>query len=172
MKLRVVTAVLVLAFISLIGLSISKAQGDGTRPVKPECQASALMGAASQLKPLNDQATDMQTLNAFAEHIYKQRILCYGFTFSGTGEKVLDPFVLPKGTWKVVGTSNGFLIVVGNSLTGSDCDSDQEITLVNANREQATVGAEKVLPVRGDCRLVLSISNTSTDWTVTFAPIE
>lgn len=143
-----------------------------TQAQAPKCDPAAVIKLANGLKSAKSAQKDMAALMKLQDSITAAHIACNGLTFKGTGEKVSKPFIIPKGLYKVTATSDGFLIVDLRSLTGSDCQPDAQVGLFNLDRDQAKVGGETTLPVPGDCRVIMSTSNTRTTWTITFEPIE
>jgi hypothetical protein len=138
----------------------------------PKCDPSTLFTKAVALKSSGDAKKDMAALNKLSSDIQAQNAVCNGFTFTGKGEKLVPAFTLPKGLWKVTAKSPGYLIVDARSLEGSDCEVGKEVGLFNLDREQATEGAETTFDIEVDCRMILSVSNTRTNWTIGFVPIE
>jgi hypothetical protein len=168
MMRTILTLLLVIVIIALASTPRhSEAQAD-----KPKCDIAAVIAKAAALKTTGDAKKDLVALNALSAEISAQNAICNGYIFTGKGEKVLTPFILPKGLWKVIGKSNGYLMLKARSMEGSDCKAGAEDLVLNLDTEQAKEGGETVLDIEATCRLLLSISNTSTTWTITFEPIE
>src|SRR5437016_1046715 len=80
------------------------------------CDISTILKAASTFK-----GKDMDALLQLDSDIQAAYAACNGLSFKGTGVKVLPPFTIPKGFYKVTAKSKGYLIVNLHSLDGSDC---------------------------------------------------
>ncbi len=141
-------------------------------PAAPKCDLTSVIKAANALKASGDNKTDLAALLKLRDSISQANIACNGLTITGKGVKVVPPFVLPKAFYKVTATSNGYLIVDARSMEGSDCKAGVEDNLFILDDQQAKLGAETTLDIQFDCRIMLSVSNTRTDWKITFEPMQ
>src|SRR5258708_30793621 len=98
---------------SIVHNPVSAAQATPAATPNADCNPAKVFTALNTLKSSGDKVKDLQALNDIALAITTERILCSGFTFKGTGNKVLPPFVLPKGNYTVtVGTKQAFALDV------------------------------------------------------------
>jgi hypothetical protein len=166
------TAVLVALILAvLVSLSTTPIAAQTT---KAKCDPAALFKKAAALKASGDAKKDMAALSKLSADIQAQNAVCNGFNFTGKGEKIVPAFTLPKGLWKVTAKSPGYLIVDARSLEGegSECEVGKIVNLFNLDREQATEGAETSFDIEVDCRMILEVSNTRTNWTIGFVTLE
>src|SRR5205814_150833 len=110
--------------------------------------------------------------NSLTGAIAAQNQACNGLQFSGEGEKVLEPFILPHGLYKITVKTTGFFILNAQTLSGSDCKAGVNQTLFNLSDEQTKSTAQTTLNIAYDCRILLSTSNSSAAWALTFEPIQ
>lgn len=159
---------LIVLFIALWNVVPTQAQ------TKTPCDLTAVIKTANGVKSSGDSAADLKALNTLSQQIETANIACNGLTFKGTGNKVLGPLVIPKGTYKVsVETKNAFILTL-NTLSGSDCDANQTVSVmsqINLEGDRDASG-QVVLPVGADCKVLMTTSNSSNPWTLTFEPVE
>lgn len=169
MRLRIILLLVMASMCIALPAASTNAQ-----KAKAKCDPSAVLKKAAALKSSGDGKKDMVALNKIAAEIHAHNALCNGYTFTGKGEKIVPAFILPKGLWKVTAKSPGYLIVDARSLegVGSECEAGKVVGLFNLDREQATEGAETSFDIEVDCRMILEVSNTRTNWTIGFEPLE
>lgn len=128
------------------------------------CDPAGLIAQLSGLKATNKSSVDLHTLDDIANQISSQRIACSGLTFSGTGSKVLDPFTLPAGNYRVkLFASDNLSLVTIKALGEGNCSG-----ALSKNINEAVVSADV------DCRATISTMalNKIAEWTVTFEPLK
>lgn len=162
---KIFIALLLISVLGLVGAAASKAQNDAPDPVKDECKASELLESTAKLIAAKDQAADMQMLNALADQIGEQRVLCYGYTFKGKGTQVIDPFDLPEGAYK---------IKLEYSAKDSGAAYLKNIGEDFCNTMLTNTSTESSITVFDGCRAVIDVSPISpeTEWTITIEPLK
>lgn len=134
---------------------------------KPGCIPANAIKRAQAMKSSKDDAKDMAALNLFAEQISSLNIACNGLTFSGEGSKVLNPFDLPKGKYrmKIQGSNLVYTTVRIENATEALC-----FGLLGMGVSEGAIDASN------DCRAILSVESTAalgeTSWTVTLEPLK
>src|SRR5262245_13110638 len=68
---------------------------------KTKCNAADVLSMASSLKSSGDDKKDMDALIKLSQDISAANIACNGFTWSGKGAVVTDPFNIPKGNYRM-----------------------------------------------------------------------
>ncbi len=139
---------------------------------KVTCDLAPVIKAANSFKTSGDVKKDLPTMLKLAEDIHAANIACNGLTFTGKGNKVIGPFILPKALYKITAVTKGYLILGWQSMTGSDCEPSKDGTIFSIGRGEGDTGAESTFDVQANCRLLLKTSNASADWKITFEPIE
>jgi hypothetical protein len=165
--MRRVVFVIMLALVVSTCIHPTRAQD-----AKPVCDPAAVIKKAAALAATGDPAKDMDALLALRDVISAANVACTGYTFKGKGEKIVPPFTLTKAFYKVTANTDGFLIVDIRSMEGSDCKAGVKHNLFILDDTQAKLGAETTLDMTVDCRAILEVSNTRTDWTITFEPLK
>jgi hypothetical protein len=163
MKRFALAVVLLCTVFSLMFFSQVTAQTD-----QPKCDPTVVIKAANSLKTSGDNQKDIAALIKFREQITAADIACSGLTFKGTKvAKIIGPFDLPTGTYKVTATTPGYLIIHVRTVSGN-CE---QVSLYNLSSGEATTGSETLYESKG-CRVMLLPSNISAPWTLTFEPLE
>jgi hypothetical protein len=132
---------------------ITQAQADAT--------AGDLAAAAATLAQMDNAAGDL-------------RIQCSGLVFEGTTQDVIGPVSIPAGTYIATATTEGFMSVVLNVLSG-ECGqgtgSFLSPGLFNLSRDEATTGAESVMSST-DCRVLIEVSNVQAAWSLVLEQVQ
>lgn len=139
---------------------------------KTACDLKPLAAKLAAFKLAGDDKKDMEALLKIQGDISAANVACNGLTFSGKGNKVLSPFVLPKGLYKVTATTKGFFILDVQSVAGSDCKAGVKENLFNFFKGQGDDGSETSLNIENDCRIILTTSNATDTWKLTFESIQ
>jgi hypothetical protein len=160
-----VISLLLLAVFVVVSRPIS-AQSD-----KPECDPAGILKKAASLVTSGDKGKDMEALIALRDEISAANVACNGWTWKGEGVKVVGPVLLTKALYKVTAKSSGYLTVFARSVEGGNCKAGVVQNLFTLDDKEAKLGAETILDISNDCRLVLLMSNTSTAWTVAIEPL-
>jgi hypothetical protein len=148
----------------VIGLSLSPALAQDGKTAK--CDPAAVIQQASQLKSTGDAKKDMALLTDLSKAISAANVVCNGYTFTGKGSKVLDPFDLPKGTYrmKLDWPSQDAMLAQLDSVGDDFC-----IGVTNDKKREERVTASN------GCRAVIQINTLGQDeatWTVTLEPLK
>ena len=85
-------------------------------------------------------------------------------------QPVLGPLMLPKGVYVFTATSDGYLSVAPQSLSG-DCGFDLEVGIFHLTSGEAADGAQSVVEVEKDCDVLLEIGNSGEAWQLEFNKI-
>ncbi len=168
-RLALFITILLFFILALTTPLSSSAQGQPTPTKNPDCKPAALIEKAAKLTSSKDDKKDLDALLKLAADISAQNIACNGLKFSGSGNKLLGPFDLPEGTWKLTVTTKGYFIAKAKTISG-ECDDDTISSFLFMSG-QASDGAGEVVESKG-CRLTIAISNISAPWTLTFEPLE
>lgn len=113
----------------------------------------------------------IEGIRVYRQYLFQLEAECREFSFSRTYDgrnPELGPLKFDNGLWRVTFTSTGPGAITFTPLEG-DCDEDKTVLnpLINVFYDDATEGAQETFRVEG-CETMVSISNTSRDWTVTF----
>lgn len=123
---------------------------------------------AAALDPSADdfstQLQDVQTLAATS------RLECAGMVLSGDNEAgketvVLGPFDLPENTYHLVMTTDDYIYLSSEEVSG-DC----RLISFLLDAGDASNGAEDTVKFRGDCRLVFTVK-AEGPWTLLIEPL-
>lgn len=95
----------------------------------------------------------------------KQPVLTYSNTINGM-QPVIGPIDLTDGVYRVRAVTSGFMIVTPEVTKGT-CQLTSVFGMFNLSQGQGEQGAEVLLIAEG-CQLILSVSNTTQDWTLEF----
>ena len=88
----------------------------------------------------------------------------YSFSSDEAGlQPVLGPLSLPAAIYIFTATTDGFMTVLPQSLSG-DCGMDIGLPIFNLMAGQAADGAQSVVEVEIDCDVLLEIGNTTESW--------
>ena len=88
------------------------------------------------------------------------------FSFSSNQEglqPVLGPLSLPAGIYIFTATTDGYMAVSVQSLS-DDCGRELSFPIFNLTRSRGADGAQTVVKVEEDCKVLLELSNTSDAW--------
>jgi hypothetical protein len=162
---RSLKVILLLSVLLLLPSSTERAQSN-----KPTCDPASVIAQAKSLKSSKDKTKDMASLLAFAKQIDAANIACNGLKFSGNVAKLLGPFDLAQGSWRVTLTTNGYFIGDLKVLSGA-CTNDTFPLMFDLFQGQANSGAEALIQSDG-CRATIATSNITAPWTITIEPIE
>lgn len=159
-------AVILLAFVLLVlsGLSIPVAAQGPTPTPNPDCKPADVITRAAALKSTGDNKQDMDALIKLAADIETANIACNGFSWSGTGAMVTDPFILPKGAYRMKLTVSDKTAPFLGSIQG-----------VGDSHCYESVAEDKLvakLDVLSDCHASLVVDSSSGDWTITLEPLK
>lgn len=92
------------------------------------------------------------------------------FSSSDSGlQPVIGPVDIPTGLYRVTATTQGFMIVEVDTVSGT-CEHNMLGNLFNLSQGQATSGAEAIF-ASNSCRALIKISNTQQNWTLSFEAI-
>jgi hypothetical protein len=164
-----------LLLLVLLALILPSSQPIAAQTAKPGCDPAALLAAMSALKSSGDNTKDWQTLQAISAAISNMNVICNGLVFKGKGNKVLDPFILPAGTYRLTVKTKQAFIASGRTMegAGSECAPNKEFTMLNeVNLEgDKIIDSSTVVPT-SNCRILITTSNSSDDWTLTFELIQ
>lgn len=164
---RLITLVIIL--FSLLPIS---AQAQSTPPAAPTCDLTAIIKEVGAFKSSKDSTKDMTALAQIRDDIDATQAACNGLSFSGKSAKLVGPFDLPDGTYKVTATTKGYLAVMPRTISG-DCDPNYDnVHMFNISAGEATAGEDIVYQASQNCRLVLEPSNVSAPWKITFEPLQ
>ncbi len=78
-------------------------------------------------------------------------------------QPVLGPLTLTDGVYIFTATTDGFMRVSPQSLSG-DCGLDLSVSIFNLSSGEASQGAQSVVEVERDCDVLLEIGNTREYW--------
>ena len=132
---------------------------------EPKCDPAAVIKQAAALTSTGDTTKDMAALLKLQNDISAANIACNGMTFSGIGSKVVDPFVLSKGTFKVILDSalqSGVIEIDGISpdhCAGGTLSGKHKETLVKVYDD--------------DCKIAIEVNTfgDTVSWAITFEPL-
>ena len=113
----------------------------------------------------------LEGLRVYRQYLFQLEAECRQFAFSRTIDcrnPELGPLKFDSGLWRVTFTSTGPGAITFTPLEG-DCDEDKTVfnPLVNVFYDEANEGVQETFRVES-CETMVSVSNTSRDWTVTF----
>src|SRR5689334_20599015 len=173
MRKFVVVALSVVTFISLfaVGSVHTSAQSTPAATPNPDCNPGKVIDTFLKLRKVNDKDKDAATLQSVEDTIEAYKAACAGLSFKGTGLKVVGPFELPAGNYKVTGTAKDYLIVKLKLISGDCSTSDGSAILFNLDNDQASAGAETLM-TSNDCKLVMSTENISSAWRIDFETMQ
>ncbi len=88
----------------------------------------------------------------------------YSFNSDEEGlQPVLGPLMLPAGVYVFTATTDGYMSVSPQSLSG-DCGTDLRLSIFTLTRGDGSDGAQSVVEVEKDCEVLFEIGNTSERW--------
>lgn len=131
------------------------------------CAPDQVIAALVALKPSPDKATNMSTLAAISKAISAQTVACNGFTFTGKGGALVDPFDIPAGSYKASLVTTGSMNVIISNLAGGN--SKPCLAILADSRLQTRLDA------RSGCRATIEVTTFSDNqlpWTVTLEPLQ
>jgi hypothetical protein len=143
---------------------LSDAQAD-----KPKCDPAAVIKKASALKSSGDVKKDMDALVKLQIDIATANIACNGMTFEGKGAKIIGPFDIPKGDYRVTLKTNGFFSANLKVRDGT-CEGGTFGLLFNIFSGGANSGTEALITSEG-CKAIIETSNVTESWKLTIEPI-
>jgi hypothetical protein len=113
----------------------------------------------------------LEGIRVYRQYLFQLEAECRQFSFSRTIDgrnPELGPLEFDDGLWRVTFTSTGPGAISFTPLEG-DCDEDKTVLnpLINVFYDDATDGAQATFRTEG-CKTMVSVGNTSRDWTVTF----
>jgi hypothetical protein len=167
MKRVALVLFLILSVISLVPHP-SAAQTD-----KPKCDLTGVSKQVAAFKPSGDAKADLAALLKVRDAISQANVDCNGWTFSAkTGSKLIGPFILPKGVYKITATTTGYLIVRVQQVD-PECDQYKtDYGIVNVAKGEANDGAESIETFENTCKIFLQPDNVSAPWTLTIEPVQ
>src|SRR5258708_24491546 len=138
-----------------------------TQAGNPDCDPAGLIKKLAALKPSGNQDTDLAALATIEGQISAVTAACSGLSFKGDAEaRLIGPFELPQGSYKVTVTTPGFLVLTAHPISGA-CDTSTDMTVVNITGGEATTGQESLF-TSVSCKIILVPSNVTEPWTATF----
>jgi hypothetical protein len=162
-RLTFLAVLLAILFLSAIVLPPVAAQND-----KPPCDPGAVIKKAAALTASGDATKDLAALLALQADISAANVACAGMTFKGTDSKVLTPFVLPKGKYKVSltwPTTDSFLVDI-SAISPDYC----AIGVLNNTKK------ETIVTSRDDkCKVAIEVSafgDSTSQWVIAFEPLQ
>lgn len=113
----------------------------------------------------------LEGIRQFRQYLFQLEAECRQLSFSRTVDgrnPELGPLTFDDGLWRVTFTSAGPGAITFTPLEG-DCDEDKTVLnpLINVFYDDATDGTQATFRTEG-CQTMVSVSNTSRDWTLTF----
>ncbi len=148
-----VTSILLLAFSTPIVAQVDS----------PRCDPAAVVKKAASLSSVGEKQADLNALNQLRDEINAVNVACTGLRFSGTGSKVLDPFDLPGGNYRLQMTWQG-----SGRITVSLSSVDDRICSAFL-----TVDSPEQLVKTDGCRAVLEVvDRDQKPWTIVFESLD
>src|SRR5690242_20483932 len=96
MKRFALVIVLLCTVFPLVFFSQATAQTD-----RPKCDPGAVIKTANSMKVTGNSKTDLEALMKLEVSIHAANIACNGMTWSGNSAKLIGPFELASGVYKV-----------------------------------------------------------------------
>ncbi len=88
----------------------------------------------------------------------------YSFNSADAGQQpVLGPLLLAEGIYVFTATTDGYMSVAPQSLSGG-CGFDLEIGIFNLWQGEGSDGVQSVVEAEADCQVLLEISNATESW--------
>ncbi len=166
MQTRFLIAIVLLAS-ALVAPNPSVAQD------KPKCDPAAVIKMANALKSGGNSEADMTALIKLQTAISEANIACNGMKFSGNSAKLIGPFDLPAGIYRVTVTTTSHFFAELKVLSGK-CDTGHgfdTILLVVVNIDGTKRSDEAILQSEG-CNLVIKTSDILKPWQLTIEPLQ
>lgn len=140
----------------------------------PACDAAV---AQTDLSAMVDGLTEAADLGAALRGLQGRAsdyvVACGGLSFDSETlgmMPVVGPFDIPTGVYRVTAKTEGFMIAKIEGLEG-ECGDYNIGSLFSVSKGQATDGAQMIFKAE-DCRGLLTISNVTEPWTLTFELIQ
>ena len=90
----------------------------------------------------------------------------FSFSSDESGmQPVLGPLTLPAGVYVITATTDGYMTVSPQSLSG-DCGSDVRRSIFNLSSGEGGDGAQSVVVIESNCNVLLEIGNTRESWSL------
>jgi hypothetical protein len=135
------------------------------------CDAPVIDAAITDLRALLDTAAADSSIEPLIEAKGRIAVLeaaCSGLSFEGTTAKVIGPFELEAGLYRVTADTEGFFIADLNVIDGS-CEAGVMGMFLLMNGD-ASGGAETLVESEG-CTTLVTLDNITDPWTLTFERI-
>ena len=161
MKRLILFAIMTLTFVFSVNEPPTMAQAE-----QPKCDPAAVIKQAAALTSTGDTTKDMEALLKLQNDISAANIACNGMTFTGKGTKVLDPFVLPKGVYRVtLDFAAEASLVTFESIAPEYCIT--ETPLSDSTKQKIAHASE-------DCKMTIEVRayKDPSVWTITFEPLQ
>jgi len=186
-NIGVVSTVFIVVVLLIGGTSTPRSQAAAPTPLvtragtpSANCDLSSLFKTAGVLKSTSDSAKDLTALLDFARNIQDANIACNGHQFKGSGNFSSDVFDFKPGVYKVTvnepGLTEDNLVSVEMLSVNTDNKNclDQYMFQDNLKPDKDTISASNKYDAFGgvkSCRVTMTV-DASSDWTLTFTPLQ
>lgn len=176
---------LFVGIVLLLVITVALATPAIAQDKKPVCAPADVIKQLATLKSTGDNAKDIAVLLKLDKQIQAQSIACNGMTFTGTAKKIVGPFDIAEGQYRVTATTWDYMFSAKVSYAGDTAcvgDSfmaDQLFTMAmngdNIYGAKVVATYEALLNTQ-TCRMIIEVDAVSTmgskPWTLTIEPIE
>lgn len=139
----------------------------------PPCDPASLIAEMAALKSTGDAAKDVAALMELRDAITAQNVACNGYTFEGSGGKAVGPIELPEGKYLLTFTTNDYIILNGEIISGQCSIDGSEIGdyILNESEGGASQGAAVIIDSDG-CKVLFITRNNTSKWTMIIEPLQ
>lgn len=166
---RLILGLSILMLIAIAGFVIAQDEAPA-----PACDAAAATEDLGALVSGLTEAGDLSVaLRGLQGRVSDYVIACGGLTFDSETAgmmPVVGPFDIPTGVYRVTAKTEGYMIAKIEGLEG-ECGDYNIGSLFSISKGQASEGAQMVFNTES-CRGLLTISNVTEPWTLTFELIQ
>jgi hypothetical protein len=158
--------------IILILLSIVIPALQVTAQTQQKCDLTTALKLISSFKSSGDNDKDLTALLKLSSAISTANVSCGGYTVSGSKAKLVGPFELKEGLYRASIKSDGSASMTGKVLDG-DCGQSESTN--SAFFVLLTKGhkiAETIINSGSDCKLMVDIGLTLSQWTIVIEPLQ